>query len=273
MRIYDRYLSQINTTTAIASGATQTLTSNSLQLNQVNDLIMIAVRRPISSQTNLLSDGFMTISKISLTYNNTAGLLSTLSNQQLFELSQKNGSNQTYQEFSGYANIGGKVITSSETGQADDIEANGYFTIATGGSLLVINPAKDLNLPVYLSAGSLGQFQLQFTVDVTNQYDDAITPEIVVYTMNSGLWVCQNGSAQTYTGILTKEAVLASKEGKSVPKIAQHEFDRLVGGRLMDNRGHAGVKRFLGLLKDKKIEGGVVSGGGVSGGILGRHIR
>jgi hypothetical protein len=282
MRIYDRYISQISTTPAIIQNGTAQITSNSIQLNQVNDLIMIVVRRPMSSNDNTTSDGLMVINSISVTYNNTAGLLSTLTQPQLYELSRKNGSNQSFQEFSGFANVGSYNYSSAVAGTAavgysDD---GGYNNLATGGSLLVINPAKDLNLPVYLSNGSLGQFQLQFTVNVTNQYADPIVPEVVIYTMNSGLWVCQNGSAQVYTGILTKEAVLSSKEGKAVPKIAAHEFDRLVGGRLIDNKGHAGVKRILGMLKDKKnevmgagISGGVMSGGAGSGGVLGRHLR
>ena len=39
---------------------------------------------------------------------------------------------------------------------------------ATQGSLLIVKPAYNFNLPTFLSGGSLGQFGLQITIDATN---------------------------------------------------------------------------------------------------------
>jgi hypothetical protein len=148
-------------------------------------------------------------------------------------MSTKNGSQQSWREFSGQAQntalVGGVLTT---------------VIVPTIGSLLVINPAYDLSLPAYLSNGSMGNYNLQFTVNCTNQFGATIQPEIVVICVNSGILTTQMGVSSTYTGILTKEMVLSAKESRSVMSSAEHE--RLIGGkmlnRLLSSKVHKGEK-------------------------------
>jgi hypothetical protein len=168
--------------------------------------------------------------------------------------------------------------------------------VPTTGSLLVLAPVMDFSLPSYLSASSLGQYQFQFNMDVTNQYDFSIAqPEICIITINSGVFATQQGTSQIFTGILTKEQVLRTKEQNPVPHLASSEYARLVGGKLM-NRGMGAVASFVkenpklvsavadmarrqmgGIHSGGQHSGGAMSGGAISGGAksqskLARHL-
>jgi hypothetical protein len=91
-------------------------------------------------------------------------------------------------------------------GQANYQQATGGATStnvkATQGSLLIVKPAYNFNLPTFLSGGSLGQFGLQITLSATNFLSyDVVNPEMVVVVVNSGLMVTQQGSSSLYSGL------------------------------------------------------------------------
>ena len=270
---YPRYLTTFASGTSIAPGATQTLTSQSIQLNQVPDLILISVRVPMSQQNWNYSSSFLTINQISVNFNNASGLLSTATQQDLYNISYKNGSSQSFYEFRGSAdvpNTGTYLTPVAPTAQG------GVLKTPTTGSLLVLSPVMDFSLPSYLSASSLGQYQFQFNMSVTNQFDFTIAqPEICIITVNSGVFATQQGTSQIFTGILTKEQVLRTKEQNPVPHLASADYARLVGGKLM-NRGMGAVASFVkenpklvSAVADmaRRQMGGIHSGGAISGGI------
>ena len=257
---YPRYLTTFTSGTTIASGATSTLTSQSIQLNQVPDLILISARIPMSQQNWNYTSSFLTIKNISVNFNNASGLLATATQQDLYNISFRNGSAQSYYEFVGKADI-----NNNATG--------GVSQVATTGSLLVLNPVMDFSLPSYLSASSLGQYQFQFNLQVENQYDfSVVQPEICIITVNSGIFATQQGTSQIFTGILTKEQVLRTKEQNPVPHLASTEYARLVGGKLQ-NRGMGSL---MAMVKEiprlpqmvKSLMGSAHSGGASSGGAM-----
>lgn len=272
---YPRYLSSQQSTTTITSGSTATLTSQSLQLSMIPDLILISVRKPINYQTWSDSSSFLTITNISVSFNNTAGILSSCNQQQLFNISYRNGSAQSYYEFCGSAknNYTGSV---DYLGNVTYASANGGkgINVGTTGSLLVLNPVLDFNLPSYLSSGSLGQYNLYFTITVTNQTSQIITnPEICIVCCNSGFFTSQLGSSVVNTGLLTKELVLRTKEQK--PTMDSTDYSRYIGGNL-SNYGLSNVyklfnKHIKPILDDKLGEQPVINtseGSGISGGNL-----
>ena len=57
-------------------------------------------------------------------------------------------------------------------------------SLPTQGSILVLKPAYNFNLPSYLSANSLGQFGLQIQLNCTNYLSDISNPEMVVIAVN-----------------------------------------------------------------------------------------
>ena len=256
----------------------QIITSQSIQLNQVPDLIIICARVPMSTQNWAYPSGFLTIKGISVNFNNASGLLATATQQNLYELSAKNGSAQSWNEFRG-------LIGAVQAPGAPNAANAGLKMLPSTGSLLVLNPVMDFSLPSYLSSSSLGQYQLQFNLTVANQLPIAVTPELCIITMNSGIFVTQQGTSQIFTGILTKEQVLAAKEKHPVPHLSTSEYKRMIGGKLSSR----GMGALLKMVRDvpklhhhlmAKAEhsgagysGGGSSGGGSSGGALSKGSK
>ena len=153
-------------------------------------------------------------------------------------------------------------------------------TPVTTGSLLIINPAYDLSLPDYITSGSLGNYNFQFTVGVTNQFTalpwDAavlgITPEIVTITVNSGIMSTQQGVSSIYTGILTKEQVLDAKSKQQASAVKSAEIQRMVGGNFFGlplSAIASKIGKYLPIARQLTglgTSGGGTSGGGTSGG-------
>jgi hypothetical protein len=249
----------------------QTLSTSSLQLNQIPDKLIIQVRNPIGNTAWGQPDAFLCIRGISINFNNQSGILSSATLQDLYRYSVENGSNQSFQEFSGYATV------------PDPVTGCGR-KIPTSGSLLILEFGKDIQLTEdYYASGSLGNFNLQIQLQVANQFPYGITPEIVVITMNSGLFVNERGTSSTYTGILTKQDVL---EASAQEPLYQSSVKRMVGGGFLDSLKSVAGKVLPHLLKASKEElsksghpvakmahsamgamGYGVSGGGASGGM------
>ena len=248
---FPRYLTSSSNTTSVAPQASVALTSSNLQINQIPDLFVINVRKPMSQQTIRDASVFFTINNVSINLNNQSGLLSSASQYDLWRMSVRNGSTQSWREFSGVANVavGG-------TGKG--------AVVNTTGSLLIINPAYDLSLPDYITCGSLGNYNFQFQMGATNTVSAVgganITPEICCICVNSGILTTQQGVSAIYTGIITKEMCLAAKSRQQASAMKSAEISRMVGGNMLNMPLHGIVKRFC------EKRGGVSSGGVSSGG-------
>jgi hypothetical protein len=223
------------------------LTSNSIQLNQVPDKMIIVARTPMSQQNWTYTSSFLPIQNIVCNFNNASGLLSSATQVDLWKMSMRNGSSQNWNEFYGEAS----VATGEGAGQL----------VPTTGAMLVINPTIDFGLPNYLSAGSQGNFNFQFNLSVYNTQAYPITPELVLICVNSGIMVTSQGVSNLYTGMLTKEIVLKTNESTEVDPISTIEYSRLVGGKISNMPLTALHKVY------KKQHGGVSSGGIMSGGV------
>ena len=248
---YPRYITPASNLATILPAAGFSLTSQNIQLNSVPDLFIICVRQQMSTQSWYNTSGFLDLTQISISFNNKSGILASANQQQLFNLSSKNGSCQTWQEFSGgyYGNsIGGNGVN-----------------IPSIGSLLVLNPSLDFGLEDSLSASSLGQFNFMITISGVNQYPYQIQPEIVVITANSGLFITEAGVSQTYQGILSKTDVLNAKAQR--PVVDTEEYTRLIGGKLTN----MGMGRVLKKFRKDAMGRGVappMSAGALVGGAL-----
>jgi hypothetical protein len=206
---------------------------------------LICVRLPVALQTVSLPSTFLTITNISINLNNASGLLSSSQAVDLWKISKKNGSNQTWSQFSGSAI---KAVVPAVAG--DD----GFVVVPTGGSLLVLDPAINLSLPETLSNGSLGSYNFQANITVKNQYGFAIQPEVVVVCVNDGILVNNQGTSTTYTGILTRQMVMEAKSMKAIPYT---EEVRMTGGRMSDRslvrHGYDRLNKFVAKHMDKAL--------------------
>jgi len=274
---YPRYLSPIgssllaaakNANTGVITPTTlNSINSQSISLNSIPDKLIIVVRKAVSKQTLYDSDHFFPIKKIVVNFNNKAGLLSSATQWDLWRMSVESGSNQTWAEFSGRAAVGGALGK----------YAQGYNEVPLVGSVLCLEMGNHIELDDVFSAGSIGQFQLQFQLDIENWSGEAFDPndlEICLITMNSGVFVLERGTSQTYTAILSRSDVLSAK---SQPGMAHSDVKRLVGGGWDDImktiKNVAGVVGQVAPMAQQALgafgygqSGGGTSGGGTSGG-------
>jgi hypothetical protein len=250
------------------------ITSN-LQLSLIPDKIVVCARIPMSQQSYGNSDSFYTIQSATVLFNSASGLISSATLTDIYKLSRRNGSSQNYFEWSGMASRNG---------------VTGNDMVGTIGSILVIDPAKDLSLPEFLSNSSSGSFNLQIQLNIVCNYghspnNSTYPVEIMTTTVNSGIFTCQAGVCSSEVGVLNKEVVLNTKMNTAPESIMmQSEYERLIGGRRhqmsrFNNPALMSHKRTNSAYMPKShmmgagVSGGVVSGGVVSGGRLSRHIR
>jgi hypothetical protein len=212
----------------------------------------------------------MAITGISVNLNNTSGLLSSATQADLYRISRNNHSKQTWDAFRGKGRVYecATPATTIASAALTTSGAVGFEEIATTGSVLVLNPAYDLSIPDYLSSGSLGAYNFQFTVQCENYNQYGITPEIVVICANSGVFSTIAGSSNIYTGILTKSMVLDAKKESAESPIMSSQYERMVGGAMMPNNATSNemplIKDFkanIGKTRVASMGSGVYSGG------------
>lgn len=225
-----RYVVQNTTTLAAATTSggiitpsTTKIISNSIQLSQVPDKLIIFVRKQLSNQTAKDADAFLTIRSISINWNNASGLLSSATQADLYRYSREAGYNGTWQEWAG------RAWTASPAGGSGSM-------IPTSGSMLMLDMAKHIQISEdYYAPGSLGSFNLQFSLDVDNysgsSFGSGNPLELVLITMNSGVMAIERGSSSIFSGLLTKQDVLDASQQSPY---TGSEVHRMVGGGWFD---------------------------------------
>ena len=214
-------------------------TSQTLQLNQIPDKLLIYIRK--QGQTWYDSDSYLPITKISIDFNNNSGILSAARNIDLYRMSKDNGSNQSFNEWVGFQSCGigysaeGLARPSSSVATQITPLSNNFATIPTVGSVLVLEFGKDIQLiEDFFAPGSLGNFNIRVNVFYQNNNPSVLTTstiEMVMITMNSGVFVVERGTSSTYTGILTRADVLEASEQDAYTR---SDVKRLVGGGFLD---------------------------------------
>jgi hypothetical protein len=230
---YQEFTNYIKTGGALASGASTTLSSNNVQLSSIPDKVFIWVRPQQSDLSYSSPDSYGTITGVNVTFNNQTGVLSSASPYTLYNLTQEAGGKQTWLEWSGVAN-------------GLDAAGTAIKNYSTAGGPLVLNFGEHINIPEdYYSCGSIGQFNFQVQVQVTNTTGASIVTELSVMFMQAGVFVTNNGVSSKYLGILSKEQVLQASLQEPVGKA---ELARLVGGGFF-SRLWQGAKNVAGVVK------------------------
>ena len=87
---------------SFANPESKILQSSSIQLTCIPDKIVVCVRKTIGNLTCSQTDSYATIKNISINFNNQAGLLSSMTQEQLYRNSVQSGlANLSWDEFSG----------------------------------------------------------------------------------------------------------------------------------------------------------------------------
>ena len=240
---YPRYFSASTSSIAAATGFT--FTSNTYNLNQIPDKLIIFARLPSSQVlTPTNADTFLTIQGISINFNNNAGILSSASMADLYRYSVEAGCTQSWSEWCGQVFEGTALANTVQTTSTTSSTTPTGTPTATVGSVLCLDFGRHIQLiEDYYAPGSLGNFQIQFNLNVYNQSGAELASgiDVVLITVNSGVFVTERGQSSVYTGILTKNDVL---EASQQEPYSQMMIKRKVGGAHLDN-GKALPRRIM----------------------------
>jgi len=199
-----------------ATYAVTALQSQTITLPNIPDLLLIFVKpQKYADASN--GDWALPIVKISLNFDNFSGLLSTMTQQQLYQMSVHNGVDMDWSEWSGYS-----AIKASSNGSGGNV--------GLVGGPLVLRPGRDFPLQSGQSCGLVGNFTLQFNIDVQNftgiDFDGSTNPNVNIYTVpiSSGFFETIKGSSRIIKGVLTEQDILSAPA--SAPSA---ELERPVG--------------------------------------------
>lgn len=155
-----------------------------------------------------IPDIFARINKISMNWNNRAGMLSSATEYDLYRISVRNGCDQSWTEWTSYS-----------------------------GSVLCLEPSVDLGLSPLEAPGSRGNYQLQYQLDYTNLIVDDITIpgetantypyQVYTVVINEGFMTVNDSVISLDVGVLTEEAV---KNADWAPPGSFNEITNLWGG-------------------------------------------
>jgi hypothetical protein len=219
-----------------ASAKTFAVKSNSLQLNQIPDKLLLFVRRTAQQQSYGDADFAWPINKIVVNFNNNSGILASAQQVDLWQMSRNNNSHATWNDWKGFG-VTNSPSVSDGTITYPPNYATSEMVVPTFGSYLTLEFGKDIQLTEdFYAAGSLGNFNIQIEMTCVNNQPYALSGdnnlELVLITMNSGVFVCERGTSSTYTGILTKQDVL---EASQQEHYTHDDVGRMVGGGFFDS--------------------------------------
>jgi predicted metallopeptidase len=124
-------------------------------------------------------------------------------------------------------------------GEARVSSADGTELFPTVGSLLLLKPTIDFAIgSETLSCGSTGQFNVQFSLSITNP--SSMTENMTIYLVcfNSGYCVTgPGGSTQQITSVLTESDVIAATTSEDPVTIT--ELNRQVGSGMFNKLSNA----------------------------------
>jgi len=201
---FPRYIATPGTrvapSTSLLSAGTD-LQSQTITLPNIPDLLLIFVKPPsYADSTN--GDWSLPITSMSLNFDNFSGLLSTMTQEQLYQMSLRNGVDMDWSEWSGY---GSTPLSRPAAG----IPTQGGVRGLVGGPL-VLRPGRDFALQAGQAPGLVGNFTLQFNIGVQNFTGAAQTPNIYTIPISSGFFETIKGSSRIIKGVLTEQDILSA---------------------------------------------------------------
>ena len=101
---FDELVAYKSTIATLASAATtvQGVQTQVISMRQIPDKIYILMRPTYNSQKPIYSNNLvLPITGVNIVFNNKAGLLSEMSQTDLYQMSRRNGSQQSWNEFRG----------------------------------------------------------------------------------------------------------------------------------------------------------------------------
>jgi hypothetical protein len=108
-------------------------------------------------------------------------------------------------------------------------------TVGTVGSILVLKPSQDITLQSGQAPSLVGNFTLQFNLQVKNTSRVVQQPQLFVITANSGFFESIRGSSRVIKGVLSEQDIISAP---LAPMGVRSELDRIVGGFSFSSLGN-----------------------------------
>ena len=231
---FPRYITQI--ANAVAANTAAQLVSQTITLPQIPDLLIIyvkAVADPAITAADRSLDpalpqygsaylpvltsqnGVRSVAPLSVNFDNFSGLLSSHTSEQLYAMSVRNGLEMDWNTWSG----AGRVPSGAGGG-----------SVSTTGGFLVLKPGIDLTLQEGQAPSLVGNFTLQFNLQVLNTYPFSVRPQIFIITANSGFFESIRGSSRIIKGVLSEQDIIAAP---LAPAGTLAGLARMVGGKML----------------------------------------
>jgi hypothetical protein len=183
------------TSNAITSGSAVSIVQNTVQLDGIPRRLYVYVRQQDSDLKASSSDSYFGITGMTVQFNNSI-YLSSANQQQLYDMSVKNGLQMSWPQFSKYC-----------------------------GSVVCMNLGEDIGLQPNEAPGVAGQYNLTITVNATNLASSSITPALFVVAIYEGTFSVVNGSTSHMLNVLSKNDVLNAKMVQGIHfKRAEHVY-------------------------------------------------
>jgi hypothetical protein len=230
----------------IAPNAQYTVTSNTIQFQSIPHRLIIGVSKQVNTRTFNDTDSFLPITNVNITWNNTTGILSTLTQYDLWLISEKNGLKQSWAMFSGQAiNVYGIAL---DTGQP-------YNKSIYGPSApLALEFGSDIQLLNEDYPGKQGTWNFQIQVQGINNTPNNVQPQLDIIVLYHGSMTISGGSVTLNTGL--------SAPGRAIPELPKTTFPK-------ETDFYSGGKFDLGSILSS-IPGRILSGlSGLVSGLLG----
>jgi hypothetical protein len=168
-------------------GTKQTINSSTISLPCIPDLLIIYAKPSKFGVSD--ADFYLPIEKISVNFDNFSGILSSHTQNQLYNMSRNNGLDMSYEQWTGKA-----------------YNPNGIVDL-TGG-FLVLKPSKDITLSTGQAPSLIGNFTFQFDITVSQNNGYAGDVNLWVITANSGFFESQKGSSRIIKGVLNEKDII-----------------------------------------------------------------
>jgi hypothetical protein len=218
------------------------IASNTITLPNIPDLLMIYVKPSVAGATifgtgtttatvpyansaavwdSTMGDFTLPIQGVSINFDNFSGLLANHTQYELYKMSINNGLDMDFNTWCGE----GRQASGSAQGTTQT-----PMTVSLCGGPLVLRPGRDFALQAGQAPGLVGNFTLQFTLNVGNQFPCPVSNlNLYVVPISSGFFETIKGSSRIIKGVLTEQDILSS-----AAHAPDADLQRMVGMGLTD---------------------------------------
>jgi hypothetical protein len=209
--------------TSLTANSSATISSTNIMFQSVPSHMYIYIQEADAYKTYSSSDTYANISAISITFNNKVGILSTATEQELYEIAKNHGYKKQWEDWHG-------IVQSSTLSTV----------IGTSGGVLRLNFGDDIPIGD-LQVGDNGTFNMQMNVSGknVNQTTTMIQPTLYIVAVTPATFsVDTSGNCNVSLG---------GGDFSNAEYVDYHAVKKYVGGSFMDIIGK--VNKFL---KDTK---------------------